>query len=751
MNVGWHKKKDSSPSPAIQSVASAEAFAAGQFDLREFAPRDNIEVSIDWFRLLQNNVYPGDPGVRYYFVAKGNKPTLILPLKFTTRGKVRSVESLTNYYTALYSPLLAAEGNLSALKDMLKNSSHDHKGAHVMRFVPMDTDSPAYAELQNALRQIGWIPFRFFCFGNWFLRVDDPWDGYLKKRSANLRSSIKRRSKEFSAKGGTLEIITREEDIASAIADFQEVYSASWKIPEPYPDFVPSLIRHLASIGMLRLGIARLNGRPIAAQLWIAGEGKASIYKVAYHKAFASLSPGTVLTSHLLRHAIEQDRVREVDFLIGDDEYKPYWMSDRRERWGIVAYNPRTAIGLMLLTKEVSGRIAKLLGRKSKAAFLKLRRNGTSGPLPGTDTRAKQFRPHASQRDQSMNWTVHPIALFPEFASQWDALIRSRPGTPFLESAFLQPCLDTFGSSNELLCLLHAKGRLRSAAIMQRDRKGTWQTFQPSQLPLGAWVSDDSVNLVQACNDLVRQLPGWTLGIGVSQLDPRIQERPENSPIVRTQDYIQTAWVDIEGDFGAYWETRGKNLKQNTRKQRNKLQSEGIEPLIECITSPEDVRLAIEDYGVLEGSGWKASDGTAIQSDNTQGHFYRKMLENFCAQGRGRIYRYCFGEKVVAMDLCINDDSTIVILKTAYDASYKTISPSTLMRHDQFQQLFEERKFQRIEFYGKLMEWHTRWTGQSRTLYHATIYRWAWLKKMHATLSVPANPQPQESAPADPH
>lgn len=751
MNNRWHQEKDASPRQAIQSVASTEAFAAGQFDLREFGPRDNIEVSIDWFRLLQNNVYPGDPGIRYYFVAKGNTPTTILPLKLTTRGKVRSVESLTNYYTALYSPLLSADGNLSALRDMLQHASHDHKGAHVMRFVPMDTDSPAYAELQNALRQIGWIPFRFFCFGNWFLRVDDHWDGYLKKRSANLRSSIKRRSKEFSAKGGTLEIITGPEDIASAIADFQEVYSASWKIPEPYPDFVPSLIRHLSSIGMLRLGIARLDGKPIAAQLWIVGEDKASIYKVAYHKAFAPLSPGTVLTSHLLRHVIEQDRVREVDFLIGDDEYKPYWMSDRRERWGIVAYNPRTAIGLMLLTKEISGRIAKTLGRKSKAAFLKLRRNGTSTPLPGTDTRAKQFRPHASQRDQAMNWTVHPIALFPEFANQWDALVRSRPGTPFLEFAFLQPCLETFGSGSELLCLLHSKGRLRAAAIMQRDRKGTWQTFQPSQLPLGAWASDDTVNLVPACNDLVRQLPGWTLGIGVSQLDPRIHERPENSPIVRTQDYIQTAWVDIEGDFEAYWESRGKNLKQNTRKQRNKLQSEGIETRIECITSPEDVRQAIEDYGVLEGSGWKATDGTAILSDNAQGHFYRKMLENFCAQGRGRIYRYRFGEKVVAMDLCIHDDSAIVILKTAYDASYKTISPSTLMRHDQFQQLFEEWKFPRIEFYGKLMEWHTRWTGQCRTLYHATIYRWAWLKKLHATLSLPVSPPPQESAPADPH
>ena len=105
--------------------------------------------------------------------------------------------------------------------------------------------------------------------------------------------------------------------------------------------------------------------------------------------------------------------------------------------------------------------------------------------------------------------------------------------------------------------------------------------------------------------------------------------------------------------------------------------------------------------------------------------------------------------KLVAMDLCIHDDAAIVILKTAYDESYKAISPSTMMRHDQFQQLFDEQKFPRIEFYGKVMEWHTRWTTQSRTIYHVTCYRWSWLKKLHARLSRSATQDSQEQPSAD--
>jgi CelD/BcsL family acetyltransferase involved in cellulose biosynthesis len=354
------------------ACASLEDFVTGDYPLDEFAPRHSIEDSIDWFGLLQKHVYPDDPNIRYYFVADQGRPTAILPLRRTTHGAVRTLESLSNYYTSLYAPLLGKDCDLLALRHLLTAATRENRGAHVMRFAPMDPDAPGYTALMNELRATGWIPLTFFCFGNWFLKVDGGWESYLRKRSANLRSSIKRRNREFVAEGGTLEIVSSEEGLEPAIAAFQEVYSASWKQPEPYPEFVPSLIRLLASNGMLRLGIARLRGQPIAAQLWIVGHGKASIYKVAYHHVYASLSPGTVLTSYLLRHVIDQDRVREVDFLIGDDEYKKIWMSDRRERWGIVAFNPRTVIGFGLLVREVAGRMARSLSKKFRAGICRI-------------------------------------------------------------------------------------------------------------------------------------------------------------------------------------------------------------------------------------------------------------------------------------------------------------------------------------------------------------------------------------------
>jgi CelD/BcsL family acetyltransferase involved in cellulose biosynthesis len=330
-----------------------------------------------------------------------------------------------------------------------------------------------------------------------------------------------------------------------------------------------------------------------------------------------------------------------------------------------------------------------------------------------------------------MTWRLFPATQFATHADAWDALQSQSVRTPFLESGFIAPLLKEFGSGRELLAL-HQDGQdIDAATLVAPVGKGMWQTFQPSQLPLGPWLNrrvDD--DLGARLHSLTTALPGLALGVGATQLDPRLQAAPVPQPSLELLHYIDTSFIDIAGSFDAYWEARGKNLRQNTRKQRNKLASDHITATLDCITDPLQVAAALADYGRLESAGWKAGTGTAIAPDNAQGRFYQQMLQHFCGHGRGRIYRYRFGEQVVAMDLCIDNGPLVVVLKTAYDESFRTLSPSTLMRQDQFAQWWAEGRYQRIEFYGKTMEWHTRWTDQQRALYHATSFRWGLLKSL---------------------
>lgn len=323
------------------------------------------EFAAGWFANLQKTVFGNEPRVRYYVAWRAGRPVALLPVRLARQGLTRRVEALGNYYTSLYSPLLAADASEVELAALIEAASRDH-GAHEMRFAPMDPQSPAFAALLTALRSSGWIPFRYFCFGNWYQKVDSDWAAYLERRPGELRSTIRRKGKKFAAEGGTLEILADPPDIETAIADYTHVYARSWKKPEPYPEFIPGLIRWLAGKGWLRLGIARLNGQPIAAQLWIVSHGRANIFKLAYDEAFAKHAAGTLLTARLMEHVIDQDQVREIDYLIGDDGYKRQWMGKRRERWGIIAYEPLNLVGSGLLGKKLIGRSTRRLRAQKK-------------------------------------------------------------------------------------------------------------------------------------------------------------------------------------------------------------------------------------------------------------------------------------------------------------------------------------------------------------------------------------------------
>lgn len=345
-----------------------------------------------------------------------------------------------------------------------------------------------------------------------------------------------------------------------------------------------------------------------------------------------------------------------------------------------------------------------------------------------------------------MRWVLQPASAFSRFAKIWDASSLACGNLPFLRSAFLEPLLREFGTGREVLILGLEGETAIVAGLMVRNAPGVWETFQPSQLPVGAWLLRPGQELESVLRDLLAHLPGFALVVGITQQDPNSTPRPVSTRRLQTLDYIDTAWVDVDGSFENYWNERGKNLRQNMRKQRSKLESQGITPRLEILTSPADVAEAIRDYGALESTGWKAGGGTAIHPDNAQGRFYVDMLKEFCRQGAGRIYRYRFDDRVAAVDLCVESGDCLVILKTTYEESLRALSPAFLMREEAFKAVFDEGRIKRIEFYGARMEWHTRWTANVRALYHINYYRWPWLSALLQLASVFRRPRADSAA-----
>lgn len=314
-----------------------------------------VEYGADWFGLLADAVFRDDTKVSLYVLRRHGQTLAVLPVGVQGGESGLEVGALANYYTTLYAPLVEDDLTAEDLLPLVLAMRQGHSGAPAYRFSPMDPQAREFQLLREALRLAGLRTYEYFAFGNWYLQVDGDWASYLKNRSGQLRSTIKRMTKRLAGENGRLEIIRDEADVERGIAAYEAVYGASWKVPEPYTDFIPGLIRLCARRGWLRLGLAWIGEQPIAAQLWIVNAGRAHIYKVAYDEAFKAIAPGTLVTALLLEEAIERDRVTEVDYLIGDDAYKKTWMSHRRERFGLVAYDPMTARGLFGLLRQAVG------------------------------------------------------------------------------------------------------------------------------------------------------------------------------------------------------------------------------------------------------------------------------------------------------------------------------------------------------------------------------------------------------------
>lgn len=329
-----------------------------------------------------------------------------------------------------------------------------------------------------------------------------------------------------------------------------------------------------------------------------------------------------------------------------------------------------------------------------------------------------------------MHWTLLPAAAFARYRDTWQALNARAADSALLHPDFIEPLLAHFGFGGEMLAVCRDAGEPVAMTLVQKRRPGSWETFQPSQAPLGPWVSLPSLAWERSLPALLQSLPGFPMLVGVTQQDPDFYGRPNGVGRLRTLDYIQTARITVAGSFDDYWARRGKNLRHNMKRQRNRLSKEGVATRLELLTNADAVRGAIADYGRLESAGWKSELGTAIHLDNPQGRYYTAVLENFARTDGLRIYRYWFGDQLVATDLCVLRNGVLTILKTTYDEKHTTSSPAFLMRQEAFTRLFDERAVRRIEFYGKLMDWHTKWSDEVRTLYHVNCYRFAWVARL---------------------
>ena len=298
----------------VQDDAALAALLAGPAD----APFDRLE----WWRALveECDMFP------LIAVMRDGQQRGVIPLY----RQQRRIHALVNWYSFRVRPVFTPEADRTA---MLNELAEDLAGqAPHLVLAPLPDENGEATALAAALRRAGWTVFMNQCDVNHVLPVEGRSHAqYMAERPGPLRTTLKRKGAKVSVS------IETDFDPASWEA-YEAVYAQSWKPHEGSPAFLRRFAVAEGAAGRLRLGIARADGEPVAAQLWTVEGGTAFIHKLAHTEASKPLSPGTTLTAALFEQVIDRDRVSLVDFGTGDDPYKRDWMELVRPRYRIEAF-----------------------------------------------------------------------------------------------------------------------------------------------------------------------------------------------------------------------------------------------------------------------------------------------------------------------------------------------------------------------------------------------------------------------------
>lgn len=354
----------------VQRYRGLEALPPAYQHVFAQAGARQVFLSLPWFQNFVQHVVPQEDTVLIYGVEPSTSPlaplgALVLwhPAARRRWGAPTIRRSLANYYTAYFSPALVYDcGDLTAVTEAFASALWaDRQAWDIIDLQPLDPQAPLFDTLLRAVRACGMMAQTYFCFGNWYLDVAGrSYEEYCKSLPSVLRKNIPYMTRKLQKTARVrLEILTQSAHLDAALDDYETVYRASWRTAESHPAFLRGLAHLAMEHGWLRLGLLYVDDVPAAAQLWLVQNGTASIYKICYDERYAKMSLGTILTAHVMQYVLDTDKVTEVDYLSGDDTYKKDWMSHRRERWGIMAFNPRSLPGLIQAARHIGGRAVK--------------------------------------------------------------------------------------------------------------------------------------------------------------------------------------------------------------------------------------------------------------------------------------------------------------------------------------------------------------------------------------------------------
>jgi CelD/BcsL family acetyltransferase involved in cellulose biosynthesis len=223
-------------------------------------------------------------------------------------------------------------------------TEHHHSSANYdqswdrLEMTGVDAGDKTVNELVAKLAERGSVVHRRSAPHCWRLWLPNDWEAYLARLSKSHRKQLRRFQRRlFDSGRAELRQVADEGDLARGLSILTDLHQRRRRgLGEPgcfaQPDFANFhrvVAVQLLRAGSLRLSWLELDGRPIAAEYQLSGDGVIYAYQSGIDPDALADEPGRLATMATLRAAIDGG-YRAYDLLRGNEAYKAHWRAEPR-------------------------------------------------------------------------------------------------------------------------------------------------------------------------------------------------------------------------------------------------------------------------------------------------------------------------------------------------------------------------------------------------------------------------------------
>ncbi|MBN8471668.1 GNAT family N-acetyltransferase [Corallococcus exiguus] len=327
---------------------------------------------------------------------------------------------------------------------------------------------------------------------------------------------------------------------------------------------------------------------------------------------------------------------------------------------------------------------------------------------------------------------VNDRADFMSLEAEWNQLVETTSHELFYRHEFLRLWLDNFaaGSRMRVLLLRGEDGTLTAALPLVEERTSMYGV-PVRQLTSAANAHSCRFDMLAREPDAaaraflahLRATGGWDVlrltdvpdgGVGFRLLEAAKQ----GGLPVGEWESLQSPYVPLPAKKDAYFAKLPSKFKANCRRRRRKLEEKG-KVTFERISGGLDLEGTLEEGLLLEQSGWKGANGTAMAQDAKTRGFYTELARDSAYRKRLALYFLRVDGRAVAFQYGLEFGGRYFLLKPGYDESLKECSPGQLLMEEVLADCLD-RGLTEFDFLGPDMVWKRDWTDQVRR--HTWLY-----------------------------